>query len=49
MITGALNSFFGKVLAGYKTVGRGTLITRFVASPVTMAATVLLIALGGGL
>jgi O-antigen/teichoic acid export membrane protein len=49
MITGALNSFFGKVLAGYKEVGRRTMITRFVASPVTMAAAVLLIALGGGL
>jgi O-antigen/teichoic acid export membrane protein len=49
MITGALTSFFGKVLGGYKEVGRRTVITRFVASPVTMAVAVLLIALGGGL
>lgn len=49
MITGALNTFFSKVLAGYKEVGRRTMITRFVASPVTMAVAVLLIALGGGL
>jgi O-antigen/teichoic acid export membrane protein len=49
MITGALNTFFSKVLAGYKEVGRRTLITRFVSSPLTMAVTVLLIALGGGL
>ncbi len=49
MITGALNTFFSKVLAGYKEVGRRTLITRFVSSPLTMAVAVLLIALGGGL
>ncbi len=49
MITGALNTFYGKVLAGYKEVGRRTMITRFVASPVTMALAVLLTALGGGL
>src|SRR5208282_3106414 len=49
MITGALIAFFSKVLAGYKEVGRRTVITRFVASPVTMGVTVLLIALGGGL
>jgi O-antigen/teichoic acid export membrane protein len=49
MITGVLNGFFGKVLAGYKQVGRRTMITRFVSSPVTIAVTVLLITLGGGL
>ncbi len=49
MIAGALTSFFGKVVAGYKEVGRRTVITRFVASPLTMAVTVLLIALGAGL
>jgi O-antigen/teichoic acid export membrane protein len=49
MTTGALNSFFSKVLAGYKEVGRRTMITRFVASPITMGVAVLLIALGGGL
>lgn len=49
MITSALNAFFSKVLTGYKEVGRRTMITRFVSSPITMAMTVLLIALGGGL
>ena len=49
MITGALSTFFGKVLAGYKEVGRRTIITRFVASPLTMSVTVLLVASGGGL
>jgi O-antigen/teichoic acid export membrane protein len=49
MITGALSTFFGKVLAGYKEVGRRTVITRFVASPVTMAVTIVLVILGGGL
>lgn len=49
MVTGALNTFFGKVLAGYKEVGRRTIITRFVASPLTMAVTVVLVILGGGL
>jgi len=49
MITGALNSFFSKVLAGYKEVGRRTVITRFIASPLTIVLAFLLIALGGGL
>ncbi len=49
MITGELTAFFSSALAGYKEVGRRTVITRFVASPVTMAAAVLLISLGGGL
>jgi O-antigen/teichoic acid export membrane protein len=49
MIASALNAFFGKVLAGYKEVGRRTMVTRFVASPVTMTMTVLLIGLGAGL
>ena len=49
MVTGALNVFFGKVLAGYKEVGRRTVITRFVASPLTMVLTIALIILGGGL
>ncbi len=49
MVTGALNMFFGKVLAGYKEVGQRTVITRFIASPLTMALTIALIILGGGL
>jgi len=49
MITSVINAFFGNVLAGYREVGRRTMITRFVASPLTMVLSVLLIALGGGL
>jgi O-antigen/teichoic acid export membrane protein len=49
MILGALNSFFGKVLAGYKEVGRRTMVTNFVANPVSMAVAILLITLGGGI
>lgn len=49
MVTGALTTFFGKVLAGYKEVGRRTVITRFIASPLTMALTIVLVILGGGL
>ena len=49
MITGALNTFFAKVLAGYKQAGRSAVITRFVAGPLTIALSVLLITLGGGL
>lgn len=49
MILGALNSFFGKVVAGYKEVGLRTIVTNFVASPVSMGVTVLLVALGMGL
>ena len=49
MITGAITNFLSKVLAGYKEVGRRTIITRFVASPLTMVLAVLLIGFGGGL
>jgi O-antigen/teichoic acid export membrane protein len=49
MIASVLNTFFGDVVAGYREVGRRTMITKFVASPITMVLTVLLIALGGGL
>lgn len=49
MITSALNHFFGNVLAGYREVGRRTLVTKFVASPVTILVSVLLISLGAGL
>jgi len=49
MITSVINTFLGSVLAGYREVGRRTMITKFVASPVTMVVSVLLIALGGGL
>ena len=49
MITSTLNAFYGKVLVGYREVGRLAMITKFVASPVTMAVSFLLITLGGGL
>lgn len=49
MVLGALNTFFSKVLAGYKEVGLGTVITKFVASPLTMVLAIVLISLGGGL
>jgi O-antigen/teichoic acid export membrane protein len=49
MIISALSAFFSSVLAGYREVGRRTMITKFVASPITMAASLALITLGGGL
>lgn len=49
MILSAMTAFFGNVLAGYREVGRRTMITSFVGSPITMALSVLLITLGGGL
>ena len=49
MILSAMTAFFGNVLAGYREVGRRTMITNFVGSPITMAVSVLLITLGGGL
>jgi O-antigen/teichoic acid export membrane protein len=44
-----MTTFFGSVLAGYREVGRRTMITKFISSPVTMILSVVLIALGGGL
>jgi O-antigen/teichoic acid export membrane protein len=49
MLLSALNHFLGNVLAGYREVGRRTLITKFAASPITIAVSVVLISLGGGL
>ncbi len=49
MLFGALNTFLGQVLAGYKDVARRTVITNFIGSPVTMALTVGLVAGGLGL
>ena len=49
MIASALSHFLGNVLAGYREVGRRTLITKFAASPITIAVSVVLISLGGGL
>ncbi len=49
MMLGALATFFGKVLQGYKEVSRLTVITDFVGTPLTMLASVLLITMGAGL
>jgi O-antigen/teichoic acid export membrane protein len=49
LITGEISFFCGRVLAGYKAVGRRTLITNFVGSPVTMLLAVVLISMGRGL
>jgi len=49
MVLGSLTTFFGKVLQGYKQVARLTVLTDFVATPLTMLATVLLIVWGAGL
>ena len=46
MLFGVLNNFFGKVLAGYREVGRRTLILTFLGTPLMMLTTVLLVALG---
>ena len=49
MVVGALNTFLGQVLAGYKDVARRTIITNFIGSPAMMVLTLALAALGMGL
>ena len=49
MLLGVISTFYGRILAGYKEVGRRTLITNFVGSPVTMLLAVILISFGWGL
>jgi len=49
MIFSALNLFCGNVLTGYREAGRRTIISKFISSPATIAATVLLVSLGYGL
>ncbi len=49
MVPGVLTGFYTKVLAGYKDLGRRTLIVNFLGVPLTMALAVLLIAAGGAL
>lgn len=46
---GVITTFYGRVLAGYKQVGRRTLITNFIGTPVSMLFAVVLISLGWGL
>jgi O-antigen/teichoic acid export membrane protein len=49
MLLGVISTFYARILAGYKEVGRRTLITSFIGSPATMLLAVLLISLGWGL
>lgn len=49
MVLGALTTFMGQVLAGFKDVLRRTVITNFIGSPVMMLLTVGFIAVGLGL
>jgi O-antigen/teichoic acid export membrane protein len=49
MVSGALNTFYGQVLVGFKDVIRRTVITNFVSSPLTIVLTILLVTLGMGL
>lgn len=49
MVLGALTTFLGKVLQGYKQVSSLTVMTDFIATPLTMLGSILLIAWGTGL
>lgn len=49
MFFSVFTSFYGKVLTGYKDLGRRTLIVNFVGSPLTMLLAVILISAGRGL
>ena len=49
MLLGVFTSFYGRVLAGYKEVGRRTVITSFIGSPATMLLAILMISMGWGL
>jgi O-antigen/teichoic acid export membrane protein len=48
-LVGVLNSFYGKVLAGYRDLKLRTLIVNFIGGPLTMLLAVLLISFGLGL
>lgn len=49
MMLGALTGLYGKVVQGYKQVSRLTVITDFVGTPLTILASIILIAWGAGL
>lgn len=49
LILGALTSFLGQVLAGYKDVALRTVITNFIGSPLSIVFGVVLLSLGLGL
>jgi O-antigen/teichoic acid export membrane protein len=48
MVSGALTTFLGQALAGYKDVARRTIITSFIGQSLTMAFTIALLTLGFG-
>jgi len=49
MVLGALTTFFGQALGGYKDVARRTVITNFIGTPATMVLSVALLSFGLGL
>jgi O-antigen/teichoic acid export membrane protein len=49
MVLGALTTFFGQVLQGYKDVSRRTIITNFIGTPLMMLLTIGLVVAGWGL
>jgi O-antigen/teichoic acid export membrane protein len=49
MVLGALTTFLGQALAGYKDVARRTVITNFIGTPATMVVSVALLTMGLGL
>jgi O-antigen/teichoic acid export membrane protein len=48
-VLGAINVFYCQVLAGFKDIAKRTVITNFVGSPLVIALTVVLLALGTGM
>jgi O-antigen/teichoic acid export membrane protein len=48
-VLGAINVYFCQVLAGFKDIAKRTVITNFVGSPLVIALTVVLLALGLGM
>ncbi len=49
LLLGAASTFYGRILAGYRAVGRRTLITNFVGSPATMLLAIFFLVMGWGL
>jgi len=49
MVIGVISTFYGRILAGYRAVGRRTIITNFIGNPATMLFAVVLIQMGRGL
>jgi O-antigen/teichoic acid export membrane protein len=49
MLLGTISGFYNRILAGYKEIGRRTVITNFVGSPTGMLLAVLFISIGWGL